>query len=350
MGMPKILSGVGIKKQSQDYLDTYFGKQLKLATINKVLGTTIPIEFPHNKTQTIIKPPIINYITTILGKYNYLKSVGVINFNIMLGPKTISTMQFKSLGFKNNFFLRYNDNNNLKDILDIYNDSKIDSKLEIIYKALAAQLNVAESISKKIIMDNSLSLDLRSTNKERHNQIYRYLKTVSDVLYDNLDLDIIFLYIEIDNFKANYITSDKTTKIPKKSFMIYVNPLSDIDGLVYFNFVLKVNLVDNALNGNAIEGELLDTIYTNFLNKPLTSSSIDDVRTITYNPYDKDEPLRVIEITNDDRIQKRFLLGNGPSYNLYLDDDSTNKLVGRLEFIDKSILKTNIVWCVDYDF
>ena len=207
-------------------------------------------------------------------------------------------------------------------------------------------MNVTKEISRGIFTDNKINIDL--SLRTRNRLIEKALEVISLSIFEVMNIDIIFIYIDMGG-THNLITSTKST-IPDKSYLIYVNPTNQKDGTIFFNSVLKIDIKNPLENSIVVDGDILKYIYTNLLETSIIKNETVVSKEIEYNPYDRDELLNVIEITNKKGIPKTFLLGRGPEYNLYVDDDSTNRLVGRLEYTDMETLKANISWCESYDF
>jgi hypothetical protein len=242
--------------------------------------------------------------------------------------------------------MRYNENSNLYDIFSKIDKTLFDTHYDAIIEEISKSLTITKVIANSIFKDNKINIDL--SLKTRNILIENTLRTISQSIYSISKIDIIFIYIDMGG-TPSLITSAKT-KFPEKSYFIYVNPTNQKDGTVHFNFVLKIDINDPKKNDIVIKDDILKYIYTNLLNISLDDSDSAVSKEIEYNPNDKNELLNIIEITNNKGTPKTFLLGKGPEYNIYIDDDSTNKLVGRLVFKDRGTLKTDVYWCNDYEF
>lgn len=335
------LSAISSTIKTQDYLDTYFGRQLEYTVIK-----SLPKEFLRSKAKDIIKPFVNEYIKTILGSYDYLNPIGINVFNHRLQKNDIANIQIKSLGFDKKFFMRFSDNSNLYDIFSKIDNSLLDKNFNALLDKISSSLNVTKEISRGIFTDNKINIDL--SLRTRNRLIEKALEVISLSIFEVMNIDIIFIYIDMGG-THNLITSTKST-IPDKSYLIYVNPTNQKDGTIFFNSVLKIDIKNPLENSIVVDGDILKYIYTNLLETSIIKNETVVSKEIEYNPYDRDELLNVIEITNKKGIPKTFLLGRGPEYNLYVDDDSTNRLVGRLEYTDMETLKANISWCESYDF
>ena len=151
-----------------------------------------------------------------------------------------------------------------------------------------------------------LPIDLQNTNKNKGIQLEEYLKKLSDILYDILGMSVIFIYIDF-SAKHNFVTTDKNTKLPDKCFMIYINLSNSVTGDVYFNYVLNMDLNNPDNNTNSITGDTVNYIYTNVLSRSFSEKKTKQPLEITYNPYDREIELDVIEITKMMKIyQKGF--------------------------------------------
>tara|TARA_B100001093_G_scaffold517817_1_gene600544 strand:- start:3585 stop:4604 length:1020 start_codon:yes stop_codon:yes gene_type:complete len=335
------LSAVSSTIKTQDYLDTYFGRQLEYTVIE-----SLPKDFLRSKAKDIIKPFVNEYIKTILGSYKHLNPIGINVFNHILQKNDIANIQIKNLGFDKKFFMRYSENSNLYDICSKIDKSIFDKNFDNLLGKISSSLNITKDISRDIFTENKINIDL--SLRTRNLLIEKTLEVISASIFEVMNIDIIFIYIDMGG-THNLITSTKSS-MPEKSYFIYVNPTNKKDGTIFFNFVLKIDIVNPLDNSLVVEGDLLKYVYTNLLGTSITKSETIASKEIEYNPNDRDELLNVIEVTNKKGIPKTFLLGRGPEYNLYIDDDSTNRLVGRLEYSDMETLKVNISWCESYDF
>ena len=120
--------------------------------------------------------------------------------------------------------------------------------------------------------------------------------------------------------------------------------LKDSDSIFSLDFNIDISLVSKFIIEKKINQVLDEEITT----QETKESLIEKQKTIEFNPYDKINPLKIIEIDIPNVGKKNFLLG--VSGNLYEDDDEKNDLVGKIENVNltKSTGSTTVYWCKEY--
>ena len=105
-----------------------------------------------------------------------------------------------------------------------------------------------------------------------------------------------------------YINNTDIEKDHKEGFMVYVNYQDNVNGSIYFDKVLRLNITSSDNQGVSIVGNLLQYVNKVLINKPTRESKLKGLESIKYNPYDRDQKLRIIKMNNKSGIEKEFLL------------------------------------------
>ena len=117
---------------------------------------------------------------------------------------------------------------------------------------------------------------------------------------------------------------------------------------IFFDNIFELNYKQNSLNyfiGPEITKKI---IIENGLNIPNTLfvNQTSDNDEIVFEPLDRKQPLKIVEILGPDNMPKKYLLGIYG--NLYEDDNKYNDLVGKLNGWDILDGKAKVFWCNNY--
>jgi len=117
---------------------------------------------------------------------------------------------------------------------------------------------------------------------------------------------------------------------------------------IFFDNIFELNYKQNSLNyfiGPEITKKI---IIENGLNIPNTLfvNQTSDNDEIAFEPLDRKQPLKIVEILGPDNMPKKYLLGIYG--NLYEDDNKYNDLVGKLNGWDILDGKAKVFWCNNY--
>ena len=116
---------------------------------------------------------------------------------------------------------------------------------------------------------------------------------------------------------------------------------------IYFDEMILVDINKKTVNTIITDKDILG-LYVKDIN--VEKYKEEEIKKISFNPYDKNVDLPVIIIEDNNKNTKKYLLGNAPNYNLYIDDDNENNLVGCLRFTNKEDREAIVYWCKDYKF
>lgn len=326
-------------------LKNNFGNQVGVLDINEKLQLSLDEAKAFNP---FINAKIKEYMREILNRSD-LTTVGIVPLRKRLQKDQIGTINQERLGFEKNVFFRLNQSDNLKELLNQYYGKSIkQSSYTAFITEISSSLGIDLSDVENILRNNKLYFPLESNNTQDVN-ITKILDALSLSASRHLEINIIFIHIGLYGGTPIYINNTDIEKDHKVGFMVYVNYQNNTEGIIHFDKVLRVNINSPTDQGVDISGNLLHYVNKVLINKPNRESKLKGIESVKYNPYDRDQKLRVIKMNNKSGIEKEFLLGVGPTHNLYLND-LDNPLVGRLSFVDTNKLIVDVVWCLDYQF
>lgn len=346
---------IGNFKYSVDSkIRSLFSEQLNITDLKNSTGVDIPTEVKglnelENKVYPILEKFMDSKINTGIYKDKIKFKVASILQN--LNNLEASSIQMKEIGFNKNILLRTKQNtNNLIDVLELYlNRGLTDEERKSIYVELSNENNVNEKNIEDILLNNKTDISLTNNSSDILNHFFT---TLSKIIWQKFGLFIVIINkvptFNIKNFSFYYNDNMKINDI----YFVYNWFVRDTTN-IYFDPMIHVNL-ENPENNNGFQ--VKDNVYITYLLSKLnilsnqltekkTPISVDGIREIVFDPFDRNEDLPIIEI-DVGSYKKTFLLGK--SNNLYEDDDKLNNLVGKIEFLDDKYSSARVYWCKDY--
>ena len=356
-------------KDLKSILSTFFTNLIDISGVNMVYvtnGLNKPLFNSYNITRFL--PDVKETDRTNTGGWAWFSSTNSVPIRFRLNETNLVNMILES---------KIIDTLDIKDIVEKITDNRLSPKF--INNILSSNLIDIEKKSdniyseiyiKKIIIFLKKFVSYMSTKKR--NIIFYPIFSIKPMVINENKTGLPFIY-DFDNYNKSYktmmfmislpdnlLSENISMKNPLDLFKAYSEFTSKTPDKVIYEYVGTFN-VDN---GYSIQYELnkalINVLETEKLilhhsQKP-TSVPEDGPSSIEFNPIDKIEPLKVIEIEISPNIKRTFLLGK--TGNLYEDDNNLNDLVGNISNLDvkKDSLSSaallsgtaSVYWCKKY--
>jgi len=191
---------------------------------------------------------------------------------------------------------------------------------------------------------------------------HKFFSRIVNIISELIDVNLLFILpslvsVDVETSKSliisSIIESRKTIGLvisipalhPISMYKKTAIPLSTI----FFDNILQLDYKNNVISefiGNEITKKIIIEIGLN-TSDYLFVNQITDNDEITFEPLDRRQPLKIVEIQGPDTKKRTYLLGIYG--NLYEDDDQYNDLVGKLDSWDISNNgKAKVFWCKNY--
>lgn len=191
---------------------------------------------------------------------------------------------------------------------------------------------------------------------------HTFFSRIVNIISELIDVNLLFILpslvsVDVETSKSliisSIIESRKTIGLvisipalhPISMYKKTAIPLSTI----FFDNILQLDYKNNVISesiGNEITKKIIIEIGLN-TSDYLFVNQITDNDEITFEPLDRRQPLKIVEIQGPDAKKHTYLLGIYG--NLYEDDGHHNDLVGKLDSWDISNNgKAKVFWCKNY--
>ena len=224
------------------------------------------------------------------------------------------------------------------ELLEQYNKSFKESNYDILKKQLKDNL---DDINSEKISDDKKILKLVDICKTISNEInYSFLLIHDNIISNSYKIEDKNIILCSD---SNDITSLKDNIV---LLYFYIN-----DEFCNLEPILIVNDTNSKFDYFISKQDFENhEILINSIN--ILENTTNEIQHISFNSNDKDAELRLIHIELDDKRKNTYLLGNRYCenekyyYNIYVNDDMTNDLAGKVVLISDTQL--TVYWCVDH--
>ena len=345
---------VHLEKSVQQIIDNRFGEgQINIDILNSFLvsqGKSAIIKKRYSSTEKseLYKDVVKPYLKTIIINEPYKNSDIVLNLcGRLLQNKLTVTQSIKGINGK--FFMRYRGKSaedTLSYILKTQKPDNLEDNIKLLINNGSGDIVNKENITDII---NNNKLEITETRETNVDAVYNKVKEILEILVVQIK-KIFNINIAFWIYPNQKGTSPIEPKLISQNIAVkeqlYVNVNIQFDTVTrkYSIYFEEMILID--INKKSIKTMVDDIDVLSLYVKDKKQITDEKIKHITFNPFDKDANLPVVLINNKG-IQKRYLLGNAPNYNLYLDDDVNNDLAGCIRFTNKEDREATVYWCKD---
>lgn len=185
---------------------------------------------------------------------------------------------------------------------------------------------------------------------------------LAQIISDSYNVNVVFLMFRIASKdrsmnRLNPVILSNNMESSRQTLCININlhslhPIQKRKEIelnkIIFEYIYELDYKNDNIN-RLLSTDITNNIieqHSSELTRALVNKNVDIGNEISFEPFDKDLDLKVVEITIKGH-KRSFLLGS--TYNLYEDDDDKNNLVGKIKTWDTTTdFNAEIYWCNGY--
>lgn len=348
------LDNLQIGQLSRRYQDRAMANYLK-----DVVNFKPKVKFSR---QTIIKPLEPGVITSIYPNFDFFSDVdkqllllrASLNRTEPLSSKTL-TQTINSM--INPEEIQLDENQVYTLMIKKYNYSE-----DFIRSFLNGNIFESTYTKPKVLDKPDGQISKKKLDQQSYQKTHTFFSRIVNIISEIMDINLLFIIPSVASedvqTSKSLIVSDIIENRTTMGLVLSIPGFHEISFYKKANIPLSTIFYDNILQldykNNNISGYIGDDITKKIIMEIGLNSSnnlfvnhISDKDEITFEPLDRKQPLKIVELKGPDDKNHTYLLGIYG--NLYEDDDNYNDLVGRLESWEISNDgKSKVFWCNNY--
>lgn len=346
---------------------------MNVENLEKKLGTR-KIDFTNKDSvyqaleiyfRMILKNPSVTVI-----KKNNAKILGNINAVSIENGATLSWLSNSDknkLAIRNNLGMSSNTDNSIIDMINnILNESEVINQSDIVDKIQDKLQGSSREDINSVLNGTINNAQYISAGKIQllapkfYVSCHSIFTKLAQIISDSYNINVVFLMLRIASqdksmnrlnpiILSNIESTRQTLCININLHAIHLlQKRKEIEpNKIIFEYIYELDYNNDKIN-KLLSTDITENIikqHSSQLTRALINKNIEIGNEITFEPFDKELDLKVVEITIKGH-KRTFLLGS--TYNLYEDDDDKNNLVGKIKSWDTTDFNAEIYWCNDY--